>query len=32
VPLDDAAFAVNVPQGVIELSVAELREAGPLRN
>lgn len=32
VPLGEAAFAVNVPPGVIELSVAELREAGPLRN
>ena len=32
VQLDEAAFAVNVPAGVIELSVAELREAGPLRN
>jgi hypothetical protein len=32
VPLDEAAFAVDVPAGVIELSVAELRDAGPLRN
>jgi len=32
VPLDQAAFAVDAPPGAIELSVAELREAGPLRN
>jgi hypothetical protein len=31
VPLDASAFAVNVPASVIELSLNELREAGPLR-
>ena len=32
VPLDEAAFTVDAPPGASELSVAELREAGPLRN
>lgn len=32
VPLDEAAFMVDVPPSAIALSVAELREAGPLRN
>jgi outer membrane biogenesis lipoprotein LolB len=32
VQIDEAAFTVNVPPGASELSLAELREAGPLRN
>jgi hypothetical protein len=32
VQLDDTAFTVDVPSGAIELSLAELRDAGPLRN
>lgn len=31
VPLDAAAFTVKVPAGAIELTLTELREAGPLR-
>jgi hypothetical protein len=31
VPLDAAAFAVSVPPGAIELTLDELRDAGPLR-
>jgi hypothetical protein len=30
-PLDTAAFAVNVPPNAIDISVEELRNAGPLR-
>jgi hypothetical protein len=32
VPIDQAAFVVGIPPGAIELSLAELREAGPLSN
>jgi hypothetical protein len=32
VSIDQSAFAVNVPPGAMELTVAELRRAGPLRN
>jgi hypothetical protein len=32
VQIDDAAFTVDVPSGAIDLSLAELRGAGPLRN
>ena len=32
VPVDAAAFAVTVPQGTEPLTLAELREAGPLRD
>jgi hypothetical protein len=31
VPLDAAAFAVDVPPSALELTLDELREAGPLR-
>ena len=31
VPLDAAAFAVNVPAAALDLSLEELRDAGPLR-
>jgi len=31
VPLDAAAFTVSVPAGALDLTLAELREAGPLR-
>lgn len=31
VPIDPAAFTVDVPSSAIDLSVSELREAGPLR-
>ena len=31
VPLDAAAFAVNVPSSTVELTLDELRDAGPLR-
>jgi hypothetical protein len=31
VPIDQAAFIVDVPSGAIELTLTELREAGPLR-
>ena len=32
VQIDEAAFSVDVPPGASELSLAELRQAGPLRN
>ena len=32
VQIDEAAFTVDVPPGASELSLAELRQAGPLRN
>jgi hypothetical protein len=32
VPIDDAAFTVAVPPGTTPLTLAELREAGPLRD
>jgi hypothetical protein len=32
VPVDDTAFAVTVPPGTRPLTLAELREAGPLRD
>lgn len=32
VPIDQSAFAVNVPPSATDLTVAELRQAGPLRN
>jgi hypothetical protein len=32
VQIDEAAFKVDVPSGASELSLAELRQAGPLRN
>jgi hypothetical protein len=32
VQIDEAAFKVDIPSGASELSLAELRQAGPLRN